>query len=120
MLKNFIISFLIIANLITAAFCWRFHYRLVEIRSQLNSYRMELESAKNRESDIAESLRRTGEILDSSVNTLSGIRAQISEIRKNYEEMENLLYSSRCNDTNYDGDLNSEKVKDERTAETKN
>lgn len=120
MFKKIVISFLIITNFITAAFCWRFHYRLGKYRQQLEHVRMELESAKNRESDIAESLRRTGEVLDSSVNTLSGIRAQISEIRKNYEEMENLLYSSRSNDTNYDGDSNNEKIKDERKSEEKN
>jgi len=71
--------------------------RLVKARQLVEHYRVELECAKDRESDIAESIRRTGEILDSSITTVSGLRAQIAEIRKNYEEMENLLYSTRDN-----------------------
>ena len=93
MFKNFIISFLIITNIITAAFCFRLNYRLEQSRQLIEHYRVELNAAQNRESDIAESIRRTGEILDSSITTVSGLRAQIAEIRKNYEAMENRLHS---------------------------
>ena len=112
MLKNFIISFLVVTNIFTATFCFRLNYKLERTRQQLEHYRAEFELAQNRESDIAESIRRTGEILNSSTSTLSGIRAQISEIRKNYEEMESLLYSSRSNNSDDYGNPNHEEVKE--------
>jgi hypothetical protein len=93
MLKNFIISFLIVTNIITAAFCFGFHYRLEQSRQLIAHYRVELNAAQNRESDIAESIRRTGEILDSSITSVGELRNAIGEIRKNYEEMENRLHS---------------------------
>lgn len=102
MFKNFIISFLLVVSICVSIACGVLHYRLEQTRQQLEHYRMELELAKDRESDIAESIRRTGEILNSSVSTLSGIRAQISEIRKSYEEMENRLYSSGVNNSDDD------------------
>lgn len=99
MFSKIIFSVLIIINIITASFCFRLQDRLVKTGQQLEHYRIELESAKDREQDIAESIRRTGKILDSSVTTLSGIRAQITAIRESYEEMENRLYNARSNDT---------------------
>lgn len=99
MLSKIIFSVLIITNIITASFCFRLQDRLVKIGQQLEHYRVELSAATDREQDIAESIRRTGEILDSSVTTLSGIRAQIAAIRESYEEMENRLYNTRRDNT---------------------
>lgn len=120
MSKNFIISFFIITNLITAAFCFGFHYRLVETRYELKSIRDELSAAKDQQREIREIIRGTDELLSESFDTINGIRSQIKIVRESYEKMENLLYSPRSNDTNYDGDTNNEKVKDERKPETKN
>lgn len=97
MFKNYIIGFLIVINLITATFCFRFHYRLVETRQQLESVRMELSAAKERQSEIAEILRRDGEIFRESSVTIAGIRSQIAAIRESYEAMEKLLLSSSTN-----------------------
>ena len=94
MFKNYIIGFLIVVNLITATFCFRFHYRLVKTRQQLESVRMELSAATERQSEIAEILRRDGEIFRESSATIAGIRSQIAAIRESYEEMEKLLLSS--------------------------
>lgn len=66
-------------------------YRLVKTRQQLDSVRMELSAATNRQSELAEILRRDGEILRESSNTISGIRSQIAIIRESYEAMENIL-----------------------------
>lgn len=73
-------------------------YRLASTRQELESVRVELESARNRQQDALNTIdecyrnvARTGEILGESVNTIQGIRRQVSEIRKNYEAMENRL-----------------------------
>jgi hypothetical protein len=55
---------------------------------------MELSAATNRQSELAEILRRDGEILRESSATISGIRSQIAVIRESYEEMANILYSN--------------------------
>jgi len=99
MLNKIIFIILFVTNVVSATFCFRLHYRLEQNRQQLEHYRTELECAQDRESDIAESIRRTSEILDSSITTVSGLRAQIAEIRKNYEEMESRLYNTGSNDT---------------------
>lgn len=73
-------------------------YQLEVARQQLEYYRTELESATDRQQDafntIDECYRnvtRTGEILGQSVNTIQDVRRQVSEIRKNYETLENRL-----------------------------
>lgn len=120
MLKNFIISFLIVIDIITAAFCFRLHYRLEQSRQQLEHYRAELNAAKDQQQRIREIVRGTDEILSESLDTVAGIRSQIKIIRESYEKMENLLYGIGSNDANYDGDSNNEKVEDERKSEEKN
>ena len=74
-------------------------YRLVDTRRQLESARMELSAATNRQSELAEILRRDGEILCESSATINGIRSQIAVIRDSYEKMENILAGN-----NYSGD----------------
>lgn len=68
-----------------------FYYRLEQTRRQLESVRVELSAATNRQSELAEILRRDGEILSESRTTIAGIRSQITTIRENYEEMANIL-----------------------------
>lgn len=73
-------------------------YKLASARQQLEYYRTELESATDRQQDALNTIdecyrnvTRTGEILSESVNTVQGIRKQVSEIRENYETIENRL-----------------------------
>lgn len=68
--------------------------RLVQTRQQLESARMELRAASDREQDIRATVRRADEILCKSVVTITDIREQIAEVRKSYEEMEALLNNS--------------------------
>lgn len=81
-------------------------YQLAIIRQELEYYRTELESATDRQQDALNTIdecyrnvTRTGEILSESVDTIQGIRRQVSEIRKSYEDMENRLlqfYDNKC------------------------
>lgn len=91
MAKNFIICFLLIITTSVSITCGIFYNRLVSARKQLESTRMELSAATNRQSEIAEILRRNDQILNESFTTISGIRSQIAIIRDNYEAMENIL-----------------------------
>lgn len=89
-------------------------YQLGITRQQLDYYRTELESAQNRQQQLTSTIdecfrdvTRTGEILSQSVNTISDIRKQISEIRENYEIMEDrmlLYYYNFCNINNNTND----------------
>lgn len=63
-------------------------YRLERNRRELEQVRNELECARDRTSDIRDSLRRTNEILSESRTTVQGIREQIAEIKKLYEALE--------------------------------
>lgn len=72
--------------------------RLERTRRELDAVRMELSAATNRQSELAEILRRDGEILRESSTTISGIRSQIAAIRESYMAMESLLYNTGSND----------------------
>lgn len=91
MWKNIIISFMLAVIICVSVACGIFHHRLVETRRQLESTRMELSAATNRQSELTEILRRDGEILRESSTTIAGIRSQIAVIRDSYEEMERIL-----------------------------
>ena len=76
-------------------------HRLEIARRQLEYYRVELESAENREQQLAntidkcwESTERSNQILSESANTIQDIRRQLREIRENYQNMESLLLDS--------------------------
>ena len=80
--------------------------------------RVELELARTRSEQyetVYRSARNTnrelGECLSRSTTTLSGLREQIREIRKRYEEMENLLNSIGY-DNIYTGNNNSSNTSD--------
>lgn len=91
MLKRILYIIIAVCFLATITFGGIQSYRLVKTRQQLDTVRMELSAATNRQSELKEILRRDGEILRESSNTISGIRSQIAVIRESYEAMENIL-----------------------------
>lgn len=93
MLKRILYIIIAVCFLATITFGGIQSYRLVKTRQQLESVRMELSAATNRQSELAEILRRDSKILCESSNTISGIRSQIAVIRESYEEMQNLIDS---------------------------
>lgn len=84
----FILLVLLVGAL--AGFCMQ-SYRLEQTRRQLDAIRVEYAAATSRQSELAEILRRDGEILCESSTTINGIRSQIAVIRDSYEKMENIL-----------------------------
>lgn len=70
--------------------------RLERNRRELEHVRNELECARDREQYIKNTvdgyIGRTSEILSQSVTTVTELRAQIREVRINYEEMENFIH----------------------------
>lgn len=73
-------------------------YRLEIVRSKFEYYRAEFASAQSRQQNAFDTIdecyrnvERAGEILNQSVNTISDIRKQISEIRENYDAMESRM-----------------------------
>lgn len=97
-----------------------FYSGLVKARSELEYYRTELSNAQNRERQLANTIDecwqssiRTGEILSESVDTISGIREQIRQIKENYTIMEDRLlqfydnYNIDNDCINYDKEINN-------------
>lgn len=91
--------------------------RLERTRQELEYYRTEFNSAKNREQQLTNEIdecfgnvTRTNEILSQSTNTISDIRKQLSEIRKNYELMEDrmLQFYDNYHRPSYSSDNNKE------------
>ena len=68
--------------------------RLECTRQQLEYYRAEFENAQDRQSELADILRRDGEILRESSTTINGIRSQIAAIRESYEAMQSIIGNS--------------------------
>ena len=60
-------------------------------------YRIELESAKNREYEIGESISRTGNILRETSNTVEGLRKKLEAVEDSYNYMWQLLYNDYSN-----------------------
>lgn len=92
-------------------------HKLANTRQQLEYYRTELESAQNREQQLTNEIdecfgnvTRTNEILSQSTNTISDIRKQLSEIRKNYELIEDrmLQFYDNYHRSSYSSDNNKE------------
>lgn len=74
--------------------------RLERTERELGQVRMEYQSAANRERQLEMAINecqyiagRTDEILSESADTIQGIREQISEIRKSYEALEDIIDS---------------------------
>lgn len=97
MLKNFIISFLLVISICASIASGFFYYRLVKTRQQLESIRVEYAAAQDKQSELRDIVRGTNEVLSESFNTLSGIRSQIAAIRSSYEAMENILSDNNVN-----------------------
>lgn len=91
----YILSFLLTASIVCNAI---FSYRLGETRRQLEHARMELERHENNYRVIADGLTRTSEVLSQSATTVRDLRKQISAIRENYIQMQNIIdsYNSSC------------------------
>lgn len=89
----FILLVLLVGAL--AGFCMQ-SYRLEQTRRQLDAIRVEYAAATSRQSELAEILRRDGEILSESSTTISGIRSQIAAIRESYEAMESIIANGNC------------------------
>lgn len=97
-------KYIIIALSVALAFSLTGNYiqetRLEQTRYELGQIRVEYQSAANREQQLEMAINecqyiagRTDEILGESTDTLQGIREQISEIRKSYEAMEDIINS---------------------------
>ena len=87
-----IIRIIAILYFVASVICGAYLYsRLEQTRHELESVRMELSAASDRQSELAEILRRDGEILRESSSTISGIRSQIAAIRESYEKMEDII-----------------------------
>lgn len=70
--------------------------RLESSLAECRQYREKLESAENRESEIRESLSRTGVILNSTGNEVANLRTKLEALEENY----NYLYNMYCVDNN--------------------
>lgn len=74
-------------------------HRLGRSRQELELYRDRLEQSTNKQQvlattvhDITDTLVRTGDLLSGTASTVAGLREQFREIKKNYDEMESILW----------------------------
>lgn len=99
-----IYKYIIIALCVALAFSLAGNYiqetRLERTECKLRQVTVEYQSAANRERQLEMAINecqyiagRTDEILSESADTIQGIREQISEIRKSYEAMEEVIDS---------------------------
>lgn len=109
-IRGFIICILLFLFAGTLGAALGFSAELENVRQQLDSTRIELRNAENRQSEIREIVTGTSDILSKSINSVADIRKQIAEIRKSYEELEKCLYNrnadsyntvSNSNDSNF-------------------
>lgn len=89
-------------------------HKLGQSRQQLEYIGTELELAQNRQQEAFNTIdgcyrdvERAGEVLNQSIDIVSDIRKQISEIRENYENMENRLLQFYDNDNKFIYSTNS-------------
>ena len=54
---------------------------------------MELERSRDNYKSITESVRRTAEVLSQSASSVQELRKQISKVRENYIQMQNIIDS---------------------------
>lgn len=88
-------------------------YKLGQLRKECERYRIELQSAKNRQRELTDTIdrcvdltKRADEIYNSTATTFGELRNQIREAREIYEDMEKLLYSF-YNDSSSNNNYNS-------------
>ena len=70
--------------------------RLESSLAECRQYREQLTNVENRESEIRESLSRTGVILNSTGNEITNLRKKLEALEENY----NYLYNLYCVDDN--------------------
>ena len=70
--------------------------RLESSMAECRQYREQLSNVENRESEIRESLSRTGVILNSTGNEITSLRKKLEALEENY----NYLYNMYCVDDN--------------------
>lgn len=90
----YILGILLFISIAVSGFLY---YRLGRLRHELDSIRAELKTASDRQSEARGIVERTGEILSQSIDSISGLRKQISDIREKYEALENLLRGTSSN-----------------------
>lgn len=71
--------------------------RLHTSMEQCEHYRTELDAAANRQSEVREVVRRTGEILSSTANTVAEIRIQLQEVENSYTHLWELVCGDNSN-----------------------
>ena len=76
-----------------------FQHRLDATRQQLELARIQSQEYERREREIADIAQRTGGVLQESIDTISDIRRVIEQIRENYIQMENILFSTSRDDS---------------------
>lgn len=88
-------------------------YKLGQLRKECERYRIELQSAENRQRELTDTIdkcvditRRADKIYSSTATTFGELRNQIREAREIYEDMEKLLYSF-YNDSSSNNNYNS-------------
>lgn len=89
------IALYFIATIICGAYL---QYQLGQYRRITEQYRIELEAARNRQSELeqtivgcSEILERDRAILSEGFTTIQGLREQIKCVRESYEEMEAII-----------------------------
>lgn len=85
-------------------------YKLGQLRAECEQYRIELQSAENRQRDLTDTInrcvditKRADSIYGSTATTIGELKIQLREARKIYEDMEKLLYSFYNNSDSNDG-----------------
>ena len=88
-------------------------YKLGQLRKECERYRIELQSAENRQQDLTDTIdrcvditKRADRIYGSTATTIGELKIQLREARKIYEDMEKLLYSF-YNDSGSNNNYNS-------------
>lgn len=75
--------------------------RLHSSMEQCEQYRIELDAASNRQSEIREVVGRTGEVLSQTASTVAEIRVQLQEVENSY----NYLWELVCRDNSNVSDI---------------
>ena len=88
-------------------------HKLGQLRAECEQYRIELQSAENRQRDLTDTINRcidinnrAAELYSSTATTIGELKSQLREARKIYEDMEKLLYSF-YNNSDSDNSYNS-------------
>lgn len=75
-------------------------HKLGQYRAECEHYRIELQSAKDRQRELTDTIsgciditKRADELYSSTATTIGELKSQLREAREIYEDMEKLLYS---------------------------